>query len=333
MPSPKIVAVTRVLPDAGMALLRDAESSGAIELRVWERALPPSPDELVTLLHGAAGAITLVTDEITAEILDEEPQLEVVSNFAVGYDNIDADAATERGVAVCNTPGVLTETTADFAFALMMAAARRIVEGADYVRAGKWVTWGPTLLLGRDLHGATLGIVGFGRIGKEMAKRARGFDMTILAFDEYQDEAAAAELGVAFVELDELLRRSDFVTLHCALTDETRHLIGQRELHLMKREAILINAARGPVVDTDALTDALREKTILAAALDVTDPEPLPADHPLIGLSNCLVVPHIASASVDTRARMATMAVRNCLAILAGETPPSCVNPEVLTRA
>jgi glyoxylate reductase len=333
MASPKIVAVTRIIPDAGMALLREAEAAGAIDLRAWEAELPPSPAELATLLQGADGAITLVTDAITADVLDREPQLKVVSNFAVGYDNIDAEAATARGVAVCNTPGVLTETTADFAFALLMAAARRVVEGADYVRAGKWQTWGPTLFLGRDIHGATLGIVGFGRIGKEMAKRARGFDMTILAFDAYQDEAAASELGVSFVELDDLLKRSDFVTLHCALTDETRHLIGSRELHLMKREAILINAARGPVVDTDALTNALREKTIFSAALDVTDPEPIPADHPLVSMTNCLIAPHIASGSVTTRNKMATLAVQNCLAVLNGDTPPHCVNPEILTRS
>jgi glyoxylate reductase len=328
-----VVAVTRIIPDAGMALLRDAEQAGEIQLRVWPEELPPTASELANLLRGANGAITLVTDKIDGSVLDREPQLKVVSNFAVGYDNVDADAATERGVAVCNTPGVLTETTADFAFALLMAAARRVVEGADYVRAGKWRTWGPTLLLGRDLHGATLGIVGFGRIGKEMAKRARGFDMTILAFDAYKDEAAANELGVAFVELDELLKRSDFVTLHCALTDETRHLIGARQFELMKPTAILINAARGPVVETNALTNALREKQILAAALDVTDPEPIPADHPLVAMPNCLIAPHIASASVDTRNKMATLAVQNCLAVLRGKTPPSCVNPEALTRS
>lgn len=333
MPSPKTVAVTRVIPDAGMALLRAAESSGELELHVWEQELPPSSEELTMLLRGADGAITLVTDTITADVLDKEPQLIVVSNFAVGYDNIDADAATARGVAVCNTPGVLTETTADFAFALLMAAARRVVEGADYVRAGKWRTWGPTLLLGRDVHGATIGIIGFGRIGKEMAKRARGFDMTILAYDAYRDEQAAEELGVTFVELNDLLKRSDFVTLHCALTDETHHLIGQREFELMKPEAILINAARGPVVDTDALVEALRDRQILAAALDVTDPEPIPADHPLVAMANCLIEPHIASASVTTRNKMATLAVQNCLAVLWGETPPHCVNPEVLTRS
>jgi glyoxylate reductase len=333
MPTPKTIAVTRILPDAGMALLREAESSGEATLHIWGQELPPKPSELLMLLDRADGAITLVTDKIDGAVLDQLRTLKVVSNFAVGYDNIDVEAATARGVAVCNTPGVLTETTADFAFALLMAAARRVVEGADYVRAGKWQTWGPTLFLGRDLHHATLGIIGFGRIGKEMAKRARGFDMTILAYDTYQDETAAKELGVTYVELDELLQRADFVTLHSALTDETRHLIGKRELELMKPEAILVNAARGPVVDTDALTDALENGQILAAALDVTDPEPIPADHPLVKSDKCLIVPHIASASVATRNKMATLAVENCLAVLRGETPPFCVNPEVLTRS
>jgi len=315
-----------------MDQLRSAEATGEIVLRVHPGEMPPTAEELDALLAGAGGAITLVTDPVTPELLDRNPALRVVSNFAVGYDNIDVPAATERGVAVCNTPGVLTETTADFAFTLLVAAARRVVEGVDYVRAGRWRTWGPTLLLGRDLYKATIGIVGFGRIGKEMAKRAAGFDMRILAYDAYRDEEAAKALNVTFVEFDELLRESDFVTLHCALTEETRHLIGTRELGLMKPEAVLVNAARGPVVDTDALFKALRDDTIWSAALDVTDPEPLPADHPLIGMPNCIVVPHIASATVATRNNMATLAVENALAVLQGRTPPHCVNPEVLGR-
>ncbi len=326
------VAVTRIIPEAGMTLLREAEARGEIELRVWEEELPPPPDRLAELLHGCAGAITLLTDAITAEVLDREPQLKVISNLAVGYDNIDVPAATARGVAVCNTPGVLTETTADFAWALLMAAARRIPEAIDYVRAGKWKTWGPTLLLGRDVHGATLGIVGFGRIGKEVAKRAQGFSMRVLAFDTAPDYDAARQLGVEVVALDDLLRQSDFVTLHVALTPETRRLIGPRELKLMKREAILINAARGPVVDTEGLVTALREGTIMAAALDVTDPEPLPPDHPLIHLPNAIVVPHIASATVATRNKMAEIAARNVLAVIRGEQPPFIVNPEVLGK-
>ncbi|MDP9364869.1 MAG: D-glycerate dehydrogenase [Chloroflexota bacterium] len=320
------VAVTRVIPEAGLNRLREAA-----EVRLWEEELPPGPEQLAELLRGCDGALTLLTDTIDGAVLDREPQLKVVSNFAVGYDNVDVPAATARGVAVCNTPGVLTETTADFAWALLMAGARRVVEGADFVRAGRWKTWGPTLLLGRDLTDATLGIVGFGRIGREVAKRARGFEMRVLAFDEHRDEAAARDLGASYVPLDDLLRESDFVTLHVALTPETEQMIGARELGLMKPEAILVNAARGPVVDTDALVAALRDGTIGGAALDVTDPEPLPADHPLVGLPNALVVPHMASATVATRDRMATMAADNLLAVLRGERPEAIVNPEVLS--
>ncbi len=320
-----VVAVTREIPEAGLALLR-----AAADVRVWPEELPPSPAELAELLRGCDGALTLLTDVIDGEVLDREPQLKVVSNFAVGFDNVDVPAATARGVAVCNTAGVLTEATADFAFALLMAAARRIVEGVDYVRAGQWQTWGPTLLRGQELTGATIGIVGFGRIGKEVAKRASGFGMTLLAYDSYQDQAAARELGVKFVALDELLRAADYVTLHVTLTEETTHLIGPREFGLMKPTAILVNAARGPVVDTDALVAALRDGEIFAAALDVTDPEPLPADHPLVALSNAIVVPHIASATVATRDAMATLAARNLLAVLRGEQPEQIVNPEVL---
>lgn len=324
------VTVTRRLPEAGMQLLQQAHDTGAIELECWSGELPPQGDDLAVLLKGSAGAVTLVTDPIGAEILDREPQLKVLSNFAVGFDNIDVTAATERGVLVCNTPGVLTETTADLAWALLMATARRVVEGADYVRAGKWETWGPTLLMGSDVHHATLGIIGFGRIGKEVAKRARGFDMRILAFDAYQDEETARELGVEFASLGTLLSESDFVTLHCSLTDETHHLIGKDELSQMKDSAILINAARGPVVDTNALTDALRNRQISGAGLDVTDPEPIPADHPLVSMPNVVIVPHIASASVATRNKMAVMAVENVLAGIRGERPAHVVNPEVL---
>jgi glyoxylate reductase len=327
MATKPIVAVTRVIPDRGLDLLREAA-----DVRLWEDELPPSPDELAALLQGCDGALTLLTDTIDGTVLDREPRLRVVSNFAVGYDNIDVPAATERGVAVCNTPGVLTETTADFAWALLMAAARRVVEGVDYVRAGRWRTWGPTLLLGQDLTGATLGIVGFGRIGREVAKRARGFDMTLLAYDPIEDADAARELGVEYRPLDDLLREADFVTLHVALTEETEQLIGARELGLMKRTAVLVNAARGPVVDTDALVAALRDGEIFAAALDVTDPEPLPPDHPLVSLPNAVVVPHTASATVTTRDRMAEMAASGLLAVLRGETPPNIVNPEALAR-
>jgi glyoxylate reductase len=324
------VAVTRTLPELGERLLNEAQERGEIDVVRWSAELPPFPRELAKLIAGADGIISLLTEPITDEVFTAEPQLRVVSNFAVGYDNIDVAAATEHKVAVCNTPGVLTDATADMAFSLLMAAARRIPEAVDYVRADKWKTWGPTLLLGQEITGATLGVIGFGRIGKEMARRGTGFGMRLLAYDEYQDEETARELGVQFVSLDELLRESDFVSLHCSLTSDTRHLIGAEQFALMKPSAVLINAARGPVVDTDALVEALTSGQIWAAGLDVTDPEPLPADHPLVSLPNCVVVPHIASATIRTRNEMARIAVENCLAVLTGETPPSCVNPEVL---
>ena len=323
---PRKTSVTRILPRAGMALLEQAERDGEIELTVWPDELPPTGHDLRDLVADRDGIITLVTDPIDAALIAANPQLKVVSNFAVGYDNIDIDAATAHDVIVCNTPGVLTETTADLAWALLMASARRVVEGVDYVRQGKWQTWGPTLLIGPDVHHATIGIIGFGRIGREMAKRARGFDMEILAYDAFPDEIAAKELGATMVTLDDLLKRSDFVSLHCTLNDETHHLIGARELEIMKPEAILVNAARGPVVDTDALVSALENGSIAGAALDVTDPEPLPATHPLVAMPNVIVVPHIASASVATRNKMAVMAATNLLTALAGKRPPHPVN-------
>lgn len=326
MANKPLVAVTRIIPDAGLDLLRET-----CDLRVWEEELPPTPEELDTLLDSADGALTLITDDIDDDVLSRHPELRVVSNFAVGYDNIDVDAATRHGVAVCNTPGVLTETTAEMAFALLMATARRIVEGVDYVRARKWVTWGPKLLLGRDVVGATLGIVGLGRIGTEMARMARGFNMRVLATNRSHDQTLVDELGVTYVELYQLLEESDFVSLHVALTPETTGMIGARELAMMKPTAILINAARGPVVETDALVNALSNDTIFAAGLDVTDPEPLPADHPLVSMPNCVVVPHIASATVTSRDNMATLAARNLLAVLQGEAPPHIVNPDVLS--
>lgn len=319
------VAVTRIIPDAGLDLLRDAT-----EMHVWENPLPPSDDELNHLLKDAAGAVTLLTDTIDGPLLDRHPGLKVVSNFAVGFDNVDVDAATSRGVAVCNTPGVLTQATAEMAFTLMVSAGRRVSEGVDYVRDGQWKTWGPLLLLGQNLTGATLGIVGFGRIGKELARMVFGFNMRLLAYDPYVDESAAAEFGITYVSMEELLRESDFVSLHMALTDETQHMIGADELKAMKSTAVLVNAARGPVIDTDALVNALETGEIFAAGLDVTEPEPLPADHPLVKLPNCTVVPHIASATVKTRDDMATLAARNLLAVLNGEMPEAIVNPEVI---
>jgi glyoxylate reductase len=320
------VAVTRIIPEAALGPLR-----AAAEVRLWEDDLPPSPAELAALLRGCDGALTMVTDRIDAALLDAAPGLRVVSTFAVGYDNIDVAAATARGVAICNTPGVLTEATADAAFSLLLAAARRIPEGIAYVRGGEWRAWRPMVLLGHDIHAATLGIIGLGRIGRAVARRARGFEMRVLYHGRERQPDAERELGVEYASLDDLLAASDFVSLHCALTPATRGLLGAREFGIMRPDAILINTARGPVVDTDALVTALREGQIGGAALDVTDPEPLPADHPLVGLPNAIVVPHTASSTVATRDRMADLAARNILAVLSGTPPPAIVNPEVLT--
>ena len=323
MASTWTVAVTREIPDAGLQPLRESTT-----VKLWEKELPPSPEELDALLEGCDGAITLLTDRIDGSVLDRHPRLRVVSNFAVGYDNIDVPAASERGVLVCNTPDVLTNATADHTWALLLAAARRIPDSMAYVREGKWKTWGPRLLLGREVSEATIGIVGLGRIGKEVAKRARGFNMRVLAFDPFEDSDFARDHQVTYVPLEQLLDESDFVTLHVTLTADTHHLIGAAEFSRMKRTAILVNASRGPVVDTDALVDALRRGSIFAAALDVTDPEPLPADHPLVTMSNCIVVPHTASATVQTRGRMAELAAENLLSGLRGERPPAAVKAD-----
>ncbi len=324
------VFVTRRLPEEGLALV-----SEATDMDLWEDELPPPRDVLLERVRGVDGLLSLLTDRVDDELLDAAgPGLRVVSNFAVGYDNVDVPACTKRGIPVGNTPGVLTETTADLAFALLMAAARRVVEGADYVRAGKWKTWGAMLLMGPDVHGATIGIVGFGRIGQAVARRAQGFGMTILYHDPVKLPADVTEpLGATYAELDNLLARSDFVSLHVNLTAATRGLINAERLASMKPTAVLVNTARGPVVDTRALEQALRDGVIGAAGLDVTDPEPIPADDPLVSLPNCLIVPHIASASPATRGRMAEMAAENLLAGLRGERLPTPVNPEVYDRS
>jgi glyoxylate reductase len=320
------VFVARVIPDEGLDPVR-----AACDVDLWDDELPPPRDELLRRVAGVDGILSLLTDRIDDELLDAAgPQLKVVSNFAVGFDNIDVPALTRRRVPAGNTPGVLTETTADLAFALLMAAARRIPESVDYVRDGNWRTWGPMLLMGVDVHGATLGIVGFGRIGREMARRGRGFGMDILYHDVHPaTPEEEAELGARRVEMDELLRASDFISLHVNLTDETHHLIDTDALRAMKPSAVLVNTSRGPVVDPDALTEALRGGEIFAAGLDVTEPEPLPSDHPLVALPNCVVVPHIASASKVTRGKMAAMAAANLLAGLRGERLPTPINPEV----
>jgi len=278
------------------------------------------------------GLLTLLTDEIDAELMDAARRLRAVSNYAIGYDNIDVEAATQRGIMVCNTPGILTDTTADFAFTLLACVSRRVVEAVRYVREGRWKTWGPMLCLGHDLHRATLGLVGLGRIGSALAKRATGFEMRILYYDVERAPKEEEDLGVVYRDLDSLLAESDFVSLHTPLTDETYHLIGAREFKLMKKSAILVNTSRGPVVDQQALHDALVSGEIAGAGLDVTDPEPIDPQDPLLKLDNCVVVPHIASASVATRTLMATTAAENLVAALQGRMPRNPVNPEVLDQ-
>jgi glyoxylate reductase len=318
------VFVTRRIPKAGLSLLR-----GCSQVKVWEGELPPPREVLLAEARAADGLLTLLTDTVDAELMDAAPRLKVVSNYAIGYDNIDVQAATERGIVVCNTPGILTDTTADFAFTLMACVARRVVEAERYVRAGRWQTWGPMLCLGYDLHGATLGLVGLGRIGAAVAKRASGFEMRLLYYDINRQPSLEQELGLVFTDLEKLLSESDFISFHTPLTSETYHLIGAEQFGLMKETAILVNTSRGQVVDQAALYEALAGGRIAGAGLDVTDPEPIDADDPLLELDNCLVVPHIASASIATRTLMATMAAENLVAGLQGRMPRNPVNPEV----
>jgi lactate dehydrogenase-like 2-hydroxyacid dehydrogenase len=313
--------VTWAPPDPALEMLR----AGA-DVDLWTGELPAPREVILERVRDADGLLCLLTDRVDQQLIDAAPKLKVVSNYAVGVDNIDVPAATARGVRVGNTPGVLTETAADLAFALILATARRIVEADKHVRSCGWRTWEPALFLGQDVHGATIGIVGMGRIGAEVARRARGFSMRILYTERHRHPELEEELAAEYVGLDTLLRESDFVSLHCPLTAETRHLIGERELGLMKHTAILINTARGPVVDQEALYGALKDKRIFAAGLDVFEQEPVDCHSPLMAQDNVTVIPHIASASVATRTRMAVMAAENLLAGLRGESLPNQVN-------
>jgi glyoxylate reductase len=309
MPAMARIFVTRELPFPALDRLRDAH-----ELDIWDGDLPPDSGTLRERLRAAQGLLSLVTDPVDAELIAACPELKAIANMAVGTDNIDVEAAKERDIAVGNTPGVLTDATADLTFALLLALARKLPRGEAQVRAGEWRTWEPASDLGADLGGATLGIVGRGRIGDAVARRAEGFGMEVVH--------SSRSSGVP---LDELLDRADVVSLHCPLTPETRHLIGEAALARMKPSALLVNTARGGVVDPAALRRALIEGEIAGAALDVTDPEPLPADDPLLDAPNLIVVPHVGSATVRTRAKMAEMAVENLLAALAGDPMPYAV--------
>lgn len=316
------IAVTRRIQDDQLDRLRDRA-----ELRLWDSDLPPTAEELETLLDGVDGALTLLTDRIDGNLLDRHPSIKVVSNLAVGYDNIDVPACTERGVAVCTTPAVLTETTAEFTIALMFAVARQIVPAARAAREGDWKTWYPMRFLGRDLQEATLGIIGLGRIGLRVAELASALGMNVIYADNDREHDVFERMTI-----DEVFRQADIISLHTPLTAETRHLVDRQSLAAMKPDAILLNTSRGPVVDTDALVDSLNQGHLAGVGLDVTDPEPLPPEHPLYQFDRVTIVPHIASATTVTRHRMAEIAVDNLLAVLDGTSPPNCVNPEVLVH-
>jgi glyoxylate reductase len=307
------VFVTRRLPGSALDRLADAHKTD-----VWPERMPPSPEELRRRAAPAEGLLSMLTDPVDGRLIEACPNLRAISNYAVGVDNVDLAAATARGIPVGNTPGVLTDATADLAVALILAAARRVVEGDAVVRRGKWLTWEPDFLLGHDVHGATVGIVGYGRIGQAVARRVEGFGCRVL----HTSRSGGTPL-------EELLERSDFVTLHVPLGDDTRGLIGEEALARMRPTGYLVNTARGPIVDTEALGSALQTGQIAGAALDVTDPEPLPAGHPLLDAPNLTVVPHLGSATHATRELMADMAVDNLLAALAGRCMPNCANREV----
>ena len=316
---PEKVLVTREIPEAGLRPLRN------LDLTVLSEA-PPARDELLEAARGAVGVLSNVTEGIDAEFMDAAGDgLRVIANMAVGYDNVDVEAAKERGIAVTNTPGVLDETTADTTFMLLLAAARRLGESERTLRAGNWEWWGPKLFVGVDVWGKKLGIVGMGRIGQAVARRGKGFGMEILYHNRSRKEDAEKELDARHVELDELLVTADFVSIHTPLTDETQHLIGARELDKMKATAVLVNTSRGPVVDEEALADALADGHIFAVGLDVYENEP--RVHPkLLELENAVLAPHIGSGSAETRDRMAVLAAENIVAVLSGEEPKTPVN-------
>jgi glyoxylate reductase len=309
---------------------------------LWDDEMPPPPGEVRARARQADGVLSMVTDRFDAATIRALPRLCAISNLAVGVDNIDLAAATRAGIAVGHTPGILTETTADLAFGLLMAAARRIAEGDRYVRAGRWRTWGPKVMMGRDVHGATLGIIGWGAIGQAMARRAAGFGMRVVYLPgphasrasrgRRSRSFAGAKASAEPMILKRLLAESDFVSLHVPLMAATRHLIAEAELATMKRTAILINTARGAIVDPQALVGALRAGRIAGAGLDVTDPEPIGAKDPLLQLPNVVITPHIGSASHATRLRMAELAVDNLLDVFEGRRPRHCANPAVRMR-
>jgi glyoxylate reductase len=328
MPAKPKVFVSRIIPAVGLQRIKEA-----CDADIWPEPLPPPAQVLLHKIASCDGLVALLTDRIDGPLLDLAPRLRVISNFAVGFNNIDIAAATARGIAVGNTPGVLTDATADMAFCLLIGAARRLVEGHQYALSGSWKTWEPLGHLGQDLAGRTLGVVGMGRIGYALARRCRfGWDMRVLYHDVFQNTAAETELGAHRVDLDTLLAESDFVSLHTDLNEKTRGMMNAEQFRKMKRTAVLINTARGPLVDQKALAEALRAGTIFAAGLDVTDPEPPAPNDPLLRLPNCVIAPHIASATVQTRDAMAEICANNLIAGLTGQPLPAWVNPDVASK-
>ncbi len=324
MPNPKAF-VTRAIPQEALDLV-----AAHADMEVWPHDDPPGPFTLRQLAARADGILTNIMDRIDGPLFDAAPSLKVVSQMAVGLDNVDVAEATRRRIPVGYTPGVVSNATADQAFALLLAAARRLTEAERWVRKGGWkIAFHPLFWLGAEVHQATIGIVGMGSIGLEMAKRARGFDMRILYYSRTRKPDAEALYEMQFVDMPTLLSESDFISLHVPLTPETHHLIGSKELARMKPTAILVNAARGPVVDPSALYQALKAETIAAAALDVTSPEPIDSDDPLLSLKNLVIAPHLGSSTVTTRTRMAVLAARNLIAGLEGRHLPRCANPQV----
>ncbi len=324
MAKPKVF-VTRPIPDVG--LKRVLEHCDA---EVWPGPLPPPREVLLEKVGDVEGLLSMLTEPIDAELMDAAPRLKVISNYAVGFNNIDVAAATQRGIAVGNTPGVLTDATADMAFCLLIAAARRLLESNQDIRAGKWQTWEPMGWIGQDLVGRTLGVVGMGRIGTALARRCHGgWAMKVLYYDVRANEDAERSMGARRVDFDTLLAESDFISIHTVLNDQTRGMFDREAFRKMKPTAVLVNTARGPIVRTDDLVEALRDGEIFAAGLDVTDPEPLPPDHPLLELPNAVVAPHIASATVTSRNAMAEIAADNLLLGLENKPLRAWVNPEV----
>lgn len=318
------IFMSRRLPEKGIEMLKEHE------LDIYEGDAPPDKQEIIERVKNKDILISLLTDPIDKDVISVSPTLKMIANYAVGYDNIDVKEATKRGIVVTNTPGVLTETVADLTWALILSIARRIVEGDKFMRQGKFKGWAPLLMLGGDVYEKTLGIIGAGRIGKAVAKRAKGFRMNIIYYSRHRNEEIE-NIGAKYVSFNDLLRQADFISLHVPLTNETYHMIGRNEFKMMKKTAYLINTSRGKCIDEEALHEALKNGEIAGAALDVFENEPYVNEN-LKKLDNVVLTPHIGSASLETRTKMAVMVAENVLSFLKGEIPPNCVNLEVYKK-